>query len=112
MNQHLTSVVREIRTLRSVGAGGGRLPPATQWAISDGRPYCDKLACRAVTERWPTSRELSPTCWFLDSVLVGSRHARRESESKIYFNSANSVFACFRMGISGSASFHSVRKSW
>jgi hypothetical protein len=25
------SVVREIRTLRSVGAGGGRLPPATRW---------------------------------------------------------------------------------
>ena len=25
-------VVREIRTLRSVGAGGGRLPPATRWS--------------------------------------------------------------------------------
>jgi hypothetical protein len=32
VNQRLTSVVREIRTLRSVGAGGGRLSPATRWA--------------------------------------------------------------------------------
>jgi len=31
--------VREICTLGSVGAGGGRLPPATQWALSDERPY-------------------------------------------------------------------------
>ena len=30
VNQLLKSVVREIRTLRSVGAGGGRLPPATR----------------------------------------------------------------------------------
>jgi hypothetical protein len=33
--------VRQIRTLRSVGAGGGQLPPATRWAISNGRPYRD-----------------------------------------------------------------------
>ena len=31
MNQRLKSVVREIRTLRSVGTGGGRLPPVTRW---------------------------------------------------------------------------------
>ena len=31
VNQPLTSVVREIRTLRSVGAGGGRPPLATGW---------------------------------------------------------------------------------
>jgi hypothetical protein len=36
-----TSVVREIRTLRSVGAGGGRLPPATRWAHRNTRPYRD-----------------------------------------------------------------------
>jgi hypothetical protein len=30
VNQRLKSVVRQIRTLRSVGAGGGRLPPATR----------------------------------------------------------------------------------
>jgi hypothetical protein len=39
VNQRLTSPVREICTLGSVGAGGGRLPPATQWALSDERPY-------------------------------------------------------------------------
>jgi hypothetical protein len=32
VNQLPKSVVREIRTPRSVGAGGGRLPPATRWA--------------------------------------------------------------------------------
>src|ERR1035438_736327 len=30
-NQLPKSVVREIRTPRSVGAGGGRPPPATRW---------------------------------------------------------------------------------
>ena len=39
MNQLSKSVVREIRTLRSEGAGGGRLPPATRWALSNERPY-------------------------------------------------------------------------
>jgi hypothetical protein len=33
------SVVREIRTPRSVGTGGGRPPPVTRWAPSNGRPY-------------------------------------------------------------------------
>ena len=28
------SVVREIRTLRSVGTGGGRPPPVTRWVAS------------------------------------------------------------------------------
>src|ERR1700721_2743469 len=32
VKQLLKSVVRQIRTLRSVGAGGGRLPPATRWS--------------------------------------------------------------------------------
>ena len=41
MNQRLKSPVREICTLGSVGAGGGRLPPATQWALSDECPYRD-----------------------------------------------------------------------
>src|ERR1700738_675716 len=33
------SVVRETRTPRSVGAGGGRPPPATRWARGNSRPY-------------------------------------------------------------------------
>jgi hypothetical protein len=39
VNHLLKSVVREIRTLRSVGTGGGRPPPVTRWAPSNGRPY-------------------------------------------------------------------------
>ena len=39
MNQLPKSVVREIRMPRSVGAGGGRPPPATRWASSDRRLY-------------------------------------------------------------------------
>jgi hypothetical protein len=35
---------------------------------STGKPFYVKLACRAVTERSPTSRELSPTCQFLANV--------------------------------------------
>jgi hypothetical protein len=41
VNQLPKSVVRENRTPRSVGAGGGRPPPATRWAPSNGRPYRD-----------------------------------------------------------------------
>src|SRR5450830_573691 len=39
VNQLPKSVVREIRTPRSVGTGGGRPPPVTRWASSNGRPY-------------------------------------------------------------------------
>src|SRR5229473_5497026 len=37
VNQLPKSVVREIRTPRSVGAGGGRPPPATRWARDETR---------------------------------------------------------------------------
>ena len=46
-NQLPKSVVREIRTPRSVGAGGGRPPPATRWALSNERPYRDRPSRRA-----------------------------------------------------------------
>src|SRR5664280_3492333 len=39
VNQPPKSVVREIRTPRSVGTGGGRPPPVTRWASSNGRLY-------------------------------------------------------------------------
>src|ERR1700674_4407750 len=42
VNQLPKSVVREIRTPRSVGAGGGRPPPATRWARRNPRPYRDQ----------------------------------------------------------------------
>src|SRR5258706_15680534 len=41
VNQLPKSVVRENRTPRSVGAGGGRPPPATRWARRNPRPYRD-----------------------------------------------------------------------
>src|SRR5258708_1799674 len=44
VNQLPKSVVREIRTPRSVGAGGGRPRPATRWARRDPRPYRDHRA--------------------------------------------------------------------
>ena len=49
LNQRPTSVVREIRTLRSVGAGGGRLPPASRWAHSNMCPYRDPYLSRRPT---------------------------------------------------------------
>jgi len=45
VNQLPKSVVREIRTPRSVGAGGGRPPPATRWARRNPRPYRDHTPC-------------------------------------------------------------------
>ena len=39
VNQLLKSTVREIRTLRSVGTGGGRLPPVTRWGSREAFPY-------------------------------------------------------------------------
>jgi len=47
VNQRPKSPVREICTLGSVGAGGGQLPPATQWATSDDRPYRDREVPRS-----------------------------------------------------------------
>src|SRR5664280_772224 len=41
-NQLPKSVVREIRTPRSVGTGGGRPPPVTRWARRNPRPYRDR----------------------------------------------------------------------
>ena len=38
------SVVRETRTLRSVGAGGGQPPLATQGAVSNVRRYRDRVS--------------------------------------------------------------------
>src|ERR1035437_1666420 len=39
VNQLPKSVVREIRTPRSVGTGGGRPPPVTRWVLSNEHPY-------------------------------------------------------------------------
>ena len=44
VNQLPKSVVREIRMPRSVGAGGGRPPPATRWVASRDVPLSRSLA--------------------------------------------------------------------
>ena len=56
VNQLPKSVVREIRTPRSVGAGGGRPPPATRWARRNPRPLyvADCLAKKQIS---PSSEE-------------------------------------------------------
>ena len=51
MKQLPTSVVRETRTLRSVGAGGGRLPLATRWVLGNQHPYRDRPLRRVATSR-------------------------------------------------------------
>src|SRR5450759_4176616 len=43
-NQLPKSVVREIRTPRSVGTGGGRPPPVTRWARGNSRPYREPVS--------------------------------------------------------------------
>jgi hypothetical protein len=46
VNQLPKSVVREIRTPRSVGAGGGQPPSATRWARGNSRPYRESSVWR------------------------------------------------------------------
>src|ERR1700730_17851505 len=43
VKQRPKSVVREIGTPRSVGTGGGRPPPVTRWAPSNGCPYRNRV---------------------------------------------------------------------
>ena len=52
VNQLLTSVVREICTLRSVGAGERATAPGHPVAISDGRPYRDPAVRADSGTRW------------------------------------------------------------
>src|SRR6266850_5762130 len=56
VNQLPKSVVREIRTPRSVGAGGGQLPPATRWARGNSRPYRESNSDIAKSTRLTPSR--------------------------------------------------------
>src|ERR1035437_2182942 len=46
------SVVRETRTPRSVGTGGGRPPPVTRWVPSNGHPYRDPRPGADLGERY------------------------------------------------------------
>src|ERR1700691_3828230 len=44
--------------------------------------------------------------------LIGSRHLELRHFASNYCNLAYSALACFRTGTSGSAFFHSAKKSW
>src|SRR3979409_645804 len=55
VNQLPKSVVREIRTPRSMGAGAGRPPPATRWATRNSRPYRDPPGMSAFLPFWGPS---------------------------------------------------------
>jgi hypothetical protein len=74
VNQLPKSVVREIRTPRSVGAGGGRPPPATRWARRNPRPYRDhgRLSIAAAQKK---EDEAVPLVAITDLIgCVASRH--------------------------------------
>ena len=83
VNQLPKSVVREIRTPRSVGAGGGQLPPATRWARGNSRPYRESPRRRAKLTRLTQMRIANFHCAqqvdeksrkiFQDFVLPGTR---------------------------------------
>src|SRR5215472_16309053 len=81
---HLSkSVVRQIRTLRSVGAGGGRLPPATRWARSNPRPYRDHQRALNFLAPWistPIKARFTP-CAFCSLKGRGSPPARSQDDS-------------------------------
>jgi len=62
VNQLPKSVVREIRTPRSVGAGGGRPPPATRWA-------CDETHVPTATDAGLLHR-MSPVLADLASAIL------------------------------------------
>jgi hypothetical protein len=77
VNQLPKSVVREIRTLRSVGTGGGRLPPVTRWARSNPRPYRDHLPDDRLRP-WLTSKPHASYCFPITLAQHPSRKHMRE----------------------------------
>ena len=70
VNQLPKSVVREIRTPRSVGAGGGRPPPATRWASSDRRLYSTLLSMESGGFGPPPGGLPNPLEWETIKFLV------------------------------------------
>src|SRR6202022_911898 len=85
VNQLPKSGGREIRPPRAVGAGGGRPPPATRWAVSNDRPY--RASQRAfpiltLTRHWTYSAFETCSCHlslagkFDAAIVEGLRKAR------------------------------------
>jgi hypothetical protein len=81
VKQLLTSVVREICTLRSVGAGAGDRP-GHPVATSDGRPYRDKIRIFRVTAR-PNSVDEETSLRIRDVVKEYQHRLARHREEML-----------------------------
>ena len=79
VNQLPKSVVREIRTPRSVGAGGGQLPPATRWARGNSRPYRESQISRS---SGPLGPELDIPLLKIDSKTDSERQKSKIRQQK------------------------------
>ena len=79
VNQLPKSVVREIRTPRSVGAGGGQLPPATRWARGNSRPYRESQISRS---SGPLGPERDIPLLKIDSKTDSERHQSKIRQQK------------------------------
>src|ERR1700726_2410804 len=78
VNQLPKSVVREIRTPRSVGAGGGRPPPATRWARGNSRPYRELQQAVHPADLWVQGLNLTqpdPRRRMIAGAFLGSQLA-------------------------------------
>jgi hypothetical protein len=79
VNQLPKSVVREIRTPRSVGAGGGQLPPATRWARGNSRPYRESRISGQSGPSLTDTVEKVPNCFVTNFPLNDETRGNRRS---------------------------------
>jgi hypothetical protein len=80
VNQLPKSVVREIRTPRSVGAGGGQLPPATRWARGNSRPYRESVPASTARPLYPQEQTSSGRPGRSENLHTTGRMHRSELE--------------------------------
>src|ERR1700693_1649435 len=79
VNQLPKSVVREIRTPRSVGAGGGRPPPATRWDGKRSVAEWPKLPRPSSTLPEQTSQEPTKSLMGADTMHATRNRGRHEA---------------------------------
>src|SRR6202040_3068514 len=75
VKQRPKSVVREIRTPRSVGTGGGRPPPVTRWRPVMGVPTAIMRCMGGLRRLSPASAASRRGSFF--ATAVGGHHRRR-----------------------------------